>query len=48
MSKTFKKKKVLKERQTKKNIKKAKIVSAYQNYNEVYEDLLEYKKVINY
>jgi len=46
MKKTFKKKNLWKEKENKKNIKKTKIISAYRNYRDVYDDLLEYKKEI--
>ncbi len=48
MSRTFKKNIIQKEKQTKKNSKKAKIISAYRKYRDVYDELLEYKKVTSY
>ncbi len=48
MKKAFKKKIIWKEKETKKNFKKDKSISAYQECRDVYDDLLEYTKVINF
>jgi hypothetical protein len=48
MKKTFKKKTIWKEKETKKNFKRAKRISAYLEYRNVYDDLIEYTKVISF
>ena len=46
MRKIFKKKTIWEKKETRENLKETKNISALRKYKDVYDDLLEYKKVI--
>lgn len=48
MKKPLKKKTIWKKKEGNKNIKKAKRISDYLEYRDVYDALIDYKKIINF